>query len=220
MSALERGLDRLSLVRIVRTRLRQKWCLTPFVLPFVLVLLCFTGCSFGKQTKTLEWKEEIKLLDGRVISVQRSDRYERVSEVPGKSGWALRNSKFKADVRDCGAEPIVWDVRQLLLAFDIVEKKCYFVGKALSSAQSDYPNLKHPYLVSYVVELGQFQRIVLADVPRSVDVNLFVPMQEDIDSDSFSKNTLSLQDKESARVKLLREAGATRVFRSIWTTER
>lgn len=73
---------------------------------FLTSLITLAACA---SEKTVRWKEEVQLSDGRVILVQRT-----MHMIPGGGEW-LRSSGWRADwyemqfeLPDSGARPILW----------------------------------------------------------------------------------------------------------------
>jgi len=69
-----------------------------FVVFITVASIPLSGCS---QTKTVNWKEEVKLRSGKVVIVERSEDYRRASE-PGVRGpgWLFSYERITAPVAE------------------------------------------------------------------------------------------------------------------------
>jgi hypothetical protein len=104
--------------------LRNKLCLTSFALLkkrlcqllglLLMAVIPLTACS---QMKTITWKEEVKLLSGQVIVVERSEDFRQVYAGGGGPGWLFQYERIRTTLPRIKGE-IAWEGRLTPLALD------------------------------------------------------------------------------------------------------
>jgi len=146
----------------------------------VTIMNVFGFFGFGN---TLTWQEEVKLLDGRVITVTQKNRVE--DRMPREFWLTFKLPEF-------GNQEIVWHENLMPMVLNIYQQKLYVVGIPATTREfRQYGRLKPSYL-GYRYEAGRWQRIDFNEIPEAIyDANLYF---ENMALDR--KKHVSLSDKE------------------------
>lgn len=127
------------------------------------------GCS-----NTASWEEEVKLSDGRVITVTQKRRYEAVytgqnfGDLPREFWLTFKLSEF-------GDQEITWHENLTPQVLNVQQGKLYIVG--IPDTEREYRQYGSPFpeYVPYRYEAGQWQRIPFAEIPVAIyDTNLLI----------------------------------------------
>lgn len=142
------------------------------VFVLAVVSLVLGGCS---SVKVIEWTEDAKLSDGRLILVKRAEEYQRVTDVGAgfARGWLFNRSWIKADLPSPINRSIAWEGSLVPMVFDVVAGEVVMVG--LVDTQSAEYEWRTPPGEHYVVlrRVGDaWQRIPLGQLPKSIQANL------------------------------------------------
>lgn len=141
------------------------------------------GCS-----NTGSWQEEVKLSDGRVITITQKRRYENVYDGHG-SGNLPREFWLTFKLPEFGDQEITWHENLLPRVLNVYEGKLYVVGIPWTEREfRQYGNPK-PSFLGYRYEAGQWQPISFNEIPVAIyDTNLLIATEppRDIKFVSFS----------------------------------
>lgn len=121
----------------------------------------------GCGDNTITWTEEVKLLDGRVITVTQKRRYDE--------GKMPREFWLTFSLPEFGDQEITWHSDILAQVLNVHQGKIYVVGTT-DTEQSirQYGNPNPPYL-GYHYETGQWKRIPFTEIPVVIyDTNLLI----------------------------------------------
>jgi hypothetical protein len=127
----------------------------------------------GCGDNTLTWQEEVKLLDGRVITVTQKRRYENVY---GQSVVNLpREFWLTFKLKEFGNKEITWHENLLPRVLNVHQGKLYVVGTPATEIEfRQYGNPKPSYL-GYRYEAGQWQLIPFNEIPEAIyETNLLI----------------------------------------------
>lgn len=120
------------------------------------------GCGYN----TLTWTEEVKLLDGRVITVTQKRRYE--GRVPREHWLTFKLPEF-------GNQEITWHENLSPHVFNVYQGKVYVVGMPFTEIEFRQYDKPFPEYVPYRYEAGQWQRIPFSEIPVAIyDTNLLI----------------------------------------------
>lgn len=147
-----------------------------------LGLVCAALPMLGGCANTITWQEEVKLLDGRVITVTQKRRYEEgaPSEV-----WLT----FK--LPELGNQEIVWHENLEPLVLNIEAGNLYVVGLPHSSTQFRQYGSPKPYYIGFRYENSKWVRLPFNDIPVAIyDSNMWIEVAPESDS-----KYVSLTDK-------------------------
>lgn len=151
-------------------------------LGFVLASVPLVG---GCGDNTLSWTEEVKLLDGRVITVAQKRRID-IENVARESWLTLKLPEF-------GNQKIVWNENLFPIVLNVYQGKLYVVGFLFSEREYRQYGKPFPEYVPYRYESGQWQGIPFNEIPVEIyEVNMFL---DDV-PETYPKHS-SLSDKES-----------------------
>lgn len=127
--------------------------------------------------KKVEWTEDVKLSDGRMIVVQRSEEYRRVMDVGAgfQRGWLFQRSTITADLPAPVNRKVSWEGSLKPLVLDIQPGNAIYLVCVVSTgaAEIEWKVPRHEFYVAFRLANDGWQRIPLADLPLSVQPNLF-----------------------------------------------
>jgi hypothetical protein len=148
-------------------------------LGFVLASVPMLG---GCGDNTITWQEEVKLLDGRVITITQKNRVEE--GIP-REFWLM------IKLPEVGNQEIVWHENLSPVVLNIYQNKLYVVGIPYTTREfRQYGNPKPPYL-GYRHEAGGWQAIPFKEIPEAIyDTNLYFDNMA-----LYRKKNVSLSDK-------------------------
>ncbi len=137
-----------------------------------LVLACVPmlgGCAIVGS-----WKEEVKLLDGRVINITQKRRYDNV--YTGSNYGALpREYWLIFKLPEFGNQEITWHENLLAQVLNAYQGKLYVVGTPFTTVEFKQYGRPNPSYVGYRYEVGQWQRIPFNEIPVEIyDTNLLI----------------------------------------------
>ena len=146
-------------------------------------LLAIMPILGGCGNNVIIWQEEVKLLDGRVITVTQQNRVE---------GRTPREFWLTFKLPEFGGKEIVWNTNLMPVIMNIYQNKLYIVGIPFTTREfRQYGSPKPPYL-GYRYEAGRWQLISFNEIPVAIyDTNLYFDNMA-IDQ----KKHVSLADKE------------------------
>ena len=127
------------------------------------VLLASVPLVGGCGDNTLTWQEEVKLLDGRVITVTQKRRYD-TDKMPREAWLTFKLPEFSN-------QEIVWHENLEVQVLNVYQDKLYVVGdprglREFRQYGADY--------VPYRYEAGQWVRIPLNEIPVAIyDTNMY-----------------------------------------------
>lgn len=149
------------------------------VLGFVLASVPLVG---GCGDQILTWQEEVKLLDGRVITVTQKNRVEE--RMPREFWLTFKLPEF-------GDQEIVWHENLEPMVLNVHQNKLYIVGIPVTTREfRQYGRPKPPYL-GYRYEAGRWQPIPFNEIPEAIyDTNLYFDNMA-----LYRKKHVSLADK-------------------------
>ncbi len=132
-----------------------------------LGLVCAALPMLGGCSNTLTWQEEVKLLDGRVITVTQKRRID--IENNARESWlTLKLPEF-------GNQEITWHENLFPIVLNVYQGKLYVVGFVFSDREYRQYGEPYPAYVPYRYEAGQWQRIPFNEIPVEIyEVNMFL----------------------------------------------
>lgn len=121
------------------------------------------GCGDNTQT----WTEEVKLLDGRVITVTQRRRTD--IENVAREFWLT----FK--LAEYGNQEIVWHTNLLPRVINIFQNTVYVVGVPNTEREFRQYGNPNPSYLGYRYEAGKWQQIPFSEIPVAIyDTNLLI----------------------------------------------
>lgn len=122
----------------------------------VTIMNVFGFLGFGN---TLTWQEEVKLLDGRVITVTQKRRYER--KMPREFWLTFKLPEF-------GNKEIVWHESLDVLVLNLYQGKIYIVGIPGTEREFRQYGSPMPSYIGYRYDSGQWIRLPFNEIPTAI----------------------------------------------------
>jgi hypothetical protein len=132
-------------------------------LGFVLASVPILG---GCGDNTLTWTEEVKLLDGRVITVTQKRRID-TKRMPREAWLTFKLVEF-------GDKEIVWHENLETQVLNVYQGKIYVVGGFSSIVEFCQYGKPFPAYIGFRYDSGQWVRIPFSEIPEAVyDSNMY-----------------------------------------------
>jgi len=141
--------------------------------PIMLLAVCcgVTGCVAGtsQHESFREWKEEVKLNDGRVILVNQKWRCARIGKYnTGKEYCStLRESWLTFSLPEISNREIEWNEQFLPLVFNVYKGQLYIVGIVDGTQWLVYGKPQPPY-ISYRWNVNGWHPISFNEIPETI----------------------------------------------------
>ena len=127
------------------------------------------GCS-----NTGSWQEEVKLSDGRVITITQKRRYESVY-TGSNTGNLPREFWLTFKLADFGNQEITWHENLLPQVLNVHQGKLYVVGIPFTEQEFREYGKPFPEYVPYRYEAAKWRRIPFNEIPKAIyDTNLLI----------------------------------------------
>jgi hypothetical protein len=156
----------------------------------------------GCNDNTLTWQEEVKLLDGRTITVTQKRRYEKVYTGEG-TGSVVREVWLTLKLPEFSSQDIVWHENVKPRTLNVHDGKLYIVGFPPTWQEWDQYGKQSPPYIGFRYEAGKWLRIPFAEIPEAIyDTNLWIennpPNQSG--SISFADKVEEMRDRELSKI--------------------
>ena len=146
-----------------------------------------TACS-----NTFSWDEEVKLLDGRIITVQQKRRFDD-SRMPREAWLSFKLPEF-------GDKEILWHEALESMVLNIYEQKLYIVGFTTTDIAFGHFNNPKLLYVGFRYDNAQWVRIPFNEIPEAIyEANLWSENMV-----NYKLKFVSIEDKNS---KLIDDGG-------------
>lgn len=166
------------------------------------VLLASVPLVGGCGDNTLTWKEEAKLLDGRVITITQKRRYEGV--YTGQDyGSVVREAWLTLRLPEYGNQDITWHENLKPRILNLHNGKLYVVGFPPTGQEFYQYGKPKPSYIGFRYENGKWQRIEFSEIPEAIyDTNLWIENVPPNKSGhvSFADKAAEMRDAELDRV--------------------
>jgi len=121
------------------------------------------GC--GDNTRI--WQEEVKLSDGRVITITQKRRID-ANQIPREFWLTFKLPEF-------GDKEITWHENLEAHVLNVYQGKLYVVGIPFTEREFRQHGKPMPFYIGYRYEAGQWQRIPFNVIPETIyDTNLLI----------------------------------------------
>jgi hypothetical protein len=151
------------------------------------------GCG-----NTGSWQEEVKLSDGRVITVTQKRRYE--GSYSGQDfGTVVRESWLTFKLPEFGNQEITWHENLKPRILNLYDGKLYVVGIPPTGQEWRDYGKPQPGYIGFRYENGGWLRIPFAEIPVAIyDTNLWIENDPPNKSGhvSFADKTVEMQNRE------------------------
>jgi len=115
---------------------------------------------------TLTWQEEVKLLDGRVITVKQKRRIDG-SNMEREAWLTFKLSEFSN-------KEIVWHENLCPKILNVYQNKLYVVGIPATIIEYRQYGRPEPYYIGYRFDNAQWVRIPFNEIPVAIyDANMY-----------------------------------------------
>ncbi len=131
-------------------------------LGFMLASVSMIG---GCGSNTITWQEEVKLLDGRIITVTQK---RRIVENIEREAWLI----FK--LPEFSDKEIVWHENLDTMVLNVYQNKLYVVGTPGTIIEYNQYGRPEPFYIGYRYDNGQWVRIPFNEIPVAIyDANMY-----------------------------------------------
>lgn len=136
----------------------------------------------GCGGNTLTWQEEVKLSDGRVITITQKRRYESVY-TGSNSGNLPREYWLTFKLSEFGNKEIIWHENLLPQVLNVYQGKLYVVGTPFTEVEFRQYGKPFPEYVPYRYEAGNWIRIPFNEIPEMIyETNLWIDTEPENNS--------------------------------------
>lgn len=130
------------------------------------VLLASVPLVGGCGDNTLTWQEEVKLLDGRVITVTQKRRYD-TDKMPREAWLTFKLPEF-------GNQEIVWHENLEVQVLNVYQGKLYVVGYTYSAIEFRQYGRPKPSYIGFRYDTGQWTQLRFNEIPEAIyDTNMY-----------------------------------------------
>lgn len=142
----------------------QAW----LILPFALLL---AACS-----NTVQWDEEVKLNDGRVIVVTQKKRCEGGDYNAKRNASCLaREAWLTIRLPEFSAKDIVWNESLIPMVVNVHQGQLYVVGQAQTTLEFRAYGATNPPYFGFIWRDGTWRRIPFVEIPEAIyDGNMLI----------------------------------------------
>src|SRR5690606_22753592 len=138
---------------------------------FILILSFITGCAAAssRHESFREWKEEVKLNDGRIIMVNQKWRCDRIGKYnTGKEYCStMRESWLTFQLPEFSNQEITWNEELMPLVLNVDQGQLYIVGIAEGGQFLIYGKPQPPY-IGYRWNADEWHRIPFEEIPEAI----------------------------------------------------
>lgn len=128
------------------------------------LLLSLSGCA-----RTVEWKEDVRLLDGRVIVVTQIRRCEGGDYKAQTDATCLaREAWVTMNLPEFSSKEIVWHESLDPMVINVYQGKLYIVGDPPTSLEFRKYGAVNPPYFGFVWDGQAWQRIPFSSIPEAI----------------------------------------------------
>ncbi len=138
-----------------------------------LALLPLSACS---QMKTVQWSEEVRLANGKIIVATRQAQYHLTGAPGFGTGWSFDKGSLQVQAESLGDRDLAWEGRGQPLAIDRAKDgSIYLVVVPTNRGAREYslPESANHVAFKLAVPIG-WVRIPIETVPSEIHPNLLV----------------------------------------------
>ena len=130
------------------------------------VALVIVPTMYGCGESTISWQEEVKLLDGRVITVTQKQRID-IDRMPREAWLTLNFPEFSA-------REIVWHENLDAMVVNVYQNKLYVIGTPGTIIEYRKYGRPEPIYIGYRFENSNWVRIPFGEIPTAIyDANMY-----------------------------------------------
>lgn len=157
------------------------------------------------RPRITRWQEQVKLLDGRVITITQQRRY---GGVKGSPDSIPREFWITLTLPETGNQETTWNQKLQPTHVNVVDGKVYIVGFPKTGREFVLYNHPRPPWIGYVFDAGNWHQIPFADIPVALYEN---NMSLSILLETQRSGMVTLADKE----KQFANPGTGRIYKRI-----
>lgn len=143
----------------------------------VLALVHVGACATAAGEKRIEWTEDARLSDGRVIVVTRAEEYRHIVDVGAgfREGWLLEQSDISAELPRPIQRRVTWRGSLQPVVLDLQpDGTVYLVGvPASGKARHDWKLPRNELYAVLRLNGDWWERVPLEQLPAAIQPNLF-----------------------------------------------
>src|SRR3569832_138367 len=130
----------------------------------------FAGlCCLAARSKTVEWKEEVQLNDGRMIVVEQKRRCEGGNYTAARDATCIaREAWLTIQLNALSSDPIIWHESLTPMVLGIDRGKLYVVAFPPHTLEFRKYGATNPPYFGFIWEKIHWKRISLFDVPTNL----------------------------------------------------
>ncbi|WP_124553026.1 hypothetical protein [Methylophilus methylotrophus] len=123
----------------------------------------------------VEWQEEVKLNDGRVIVVTQKKKCSEAYDGNSYQTCIAREAWVTINLPEFSEKPIVWHEHLKAIVLNVHNKHLFIVGEPPTGLEfKQYGKPQPPYL-GFVWKGSQWERVSFAEIPQEIyDVNMLI----------------------------------------------
>jgi hypothetical protein len=130
------------------------------------IVLASVPLLSGCGDNIITWQEDVKLLDGRVITVTQKRRIEQ-GKMPREAWLTFKLPEFSD-------QEIVWHENLETQVLNVYQGRLYVVGVPFTEESYKQYGKPYPEYVPFRYEAGHWQRIGFNEVPKAIyDTNMY-----------------------------------------------
>ena len=157
----------------IEPRLTQLVWLNQLFKALLIILLGTSMASCGEDIRI--WREEVKLLDGRVIVVTQKKRCEGAYTGGNYASCIAREAWLTINLPEFSKEPIIWHENLYPIVVNVYEGRLYLVGAFPTQREFKlYGQPTHPY-IAFVWKNQNWQPIPFKSILEAIyDINMLL----------------------------------------------
>lgn len=163
---------------------------TLFFITSIVTLSLTSGCD-----KTVQWKEEVKLNDGRIVVVTQKKRCEGGDYRANKDATCIaRESWLTVRLPEFSDSDIVWHETLKPMVINVDEGQLYVIGLPPTSLEFRNYGAPNPPYIGFRWSNSDWIRINFTEIPKSIyETNMLI---ENIPRNRTSLLRLAVKDSE------------------------
>ena len=143
------------MVKIIWTQLAKFGCTSTIIL--FSYVMTFSACSHADPI--VQWNEEVKLNDGRIIVVGEK---KRIGGIIARETWMTIN------LPEFSSKPIVWHENLWPIVVNIDQSRLYIVGVPPTKVEFNFYGKPRPDYVGFIWDEDKWTRIPFEKIPESI----------------------------------------------------
>jgi hypothetical protein len=167
---------------------------------FLMLVFVFSSIScvssLSQRENFREWKEEVKLSDGRIIVVTQKKRCEGAYTGQNYAPCIAREAWLTLNMPEFSSQPIVWHESLNPIILNLSKGQLYLVGNFPTQREFRMYGGPQPPYICFKLVTGEWARIPFEEIPSDIyEINMLI---ESIPPDGIKY--LSIDKKQSAAV--------------------